>query len=127
MGWLMGSFAGLALLLAAVGIFGVVAYSVAQRTREIGIRMALGAGRHEVLRLVARQSGLLTGLGVALGLLGAFPIPKLLGNTFEGLPVGSGTTLTSAGVLVAAISLAASYIPARRATRVEPMIALRDE
>ena len=126
-GWLMGSFAGLALVLAAVGIFGVIAYNVAQRTREIGIRMALGAGRQDVLRLVIGQSGLLTALGVALGLLGAFPIPKLLGSMFEELPIQPATTVAVVAALVAAVALAASYLPARRATRVEPMLALRNE
>jgi len=128
MGWLMGSFSGLALLLAAVGIFGVMAYNVAQRTREVGIRMALGAGKREVLRLVVGQSGLLSGFGLALGLLGAFPIPKLLGSMFGGMPTsGALQMLAFVGMLVAAVSLTASYIPARRATHVEPMIALRHE
>jgi putative ABC transport system permease protein len=127
MGWMMGSFAGLALLLAAVGIFGVIAYNVAQRTREVGIRMALGAGKRDVLRLVVGQSALLTGLGVGLGLLGAFPLPNLLQSMFNGLPVERASILVSVPVLVAAVSLLASYIPARRAMRVEPMNALRYE
>jgi len=126
-GWLMSSFAGLALLLAAVGIFGVIAYNVAQRTREIGIRMALGAGRQQVLRLVIGQSGLLIGLGVALGVLAASPLPKVLAGAFEGIQVGFATTLAVVATLVAAVSLAASYIPARRATRVEPLAALRHD
>jgi predicted permease len=127
MGWLMGSFAGLALVLAGVGIFGVIAYNVSQRTREVGIRMALGAGKRDVLRLVVGQSALLTGLGVGLGLLGAFPLPNLLGSMFHGLIADTRPILVIVPALVALVSLAASYIPARRAMRVDPMIALRYE
>ena len=128
MGWMMGTFAGLALLLAAVGIFGVMAYNVAQRTREVGIRMALGAGKREVLRLVVGQSGWLTGAGLALGLLGAYPVVRLLTSMFGGLPVaGALQILASVATVVATVSLVASYIPARRATRVEPMVALHHE
>jgi ABC-type antimicrobial peptide transport system permease subunit len=127
MGWLMGCFAALALLLAGVGIFGVIAYNVAQRTREMGIRMALGAGKGEVLRLVVGQSAWLAGLGIALGMLGAFPLPGLMAGMFNGLLVSAGPVLTIVPLVVAAVSLAASYIPAQRATRVEPMTALRSE
>ena len=128
MGWLMASFAGLALLLAGVGIFGVIAFNVSQRTREVGIRMALGAGKRNVLSLVIGQSALLTGLGVGLGLLGAFPLPGVLSSAFEGLPIDSAPRiLGSVAVLVALVSLVASYVPARRAMRVDPMTALRYE
>jgi ABC-type antimicrobial peptide transport system permease subunit len=127
MGWLMGSFAGLALLLAGVGIFGVIAYNVAQRTREVGIRMALGAGKHDVLRLVVGQSAMLTGLGVGLGLLGAFPLPTLLGSMFPEMPTGTTLILVVVPALVALVSIVASYVPARRAMRVDPMTALRYE
>jgi len=128
MGWLMGSFAGLALLLAGVGIFGVIAYNVSQRTRELGIRVALGAGKGAVLRLVLGQSALLTGLGAGLGLLGAFPLPRALSNAFEGLPVDNAPwILLGVAALVAFVSLGASYVPARRAMRVDPVTALRYE
>ena len=127
MGWLMGTFAGLALLLAGVGIFGVIAYNVSQRTREVGIRMALGAGKRDVLRLVVGQSALLTGLGVGLGLLGAFPLPNLLGSMFHGLIADTRPILVIVPALVALVSLVASYVPARRAMRVDPMTALRYE
>jgi putative ABC transport system permease protein len=127
MGSLMGTFAGLALLLAGVGIFGVIAYNVSQRTREVGIRVALGAGKREVLRLVAGQSALLTGLGVGLGMLGAFPLPNLLGSMFNGLPFDTRPILIIVPTLVALVALVASYVPARRAMRVDPMTALRYE
>lgn len=128
MGWLMGTFAGLALLLAGVGIFGVIAYNVSQRTRELGIRMALGAGKGAVLRLVVGQSAFLTGLGVGLGLLGAFPLPHALSSAFEGLPVDNAPwIMLGVAALVALVSLGASYVPARRATRVDPVTALRYE
>jgi ABC-type antimicrobial peptide transport system permease subunit len=128
MSWMLGTFAALALVLAAVGIFGVVAYSVAQRTREVGIRMALGAEKSDVLRLVVGQSALLTATGVTLGLLAAWPIPNLLGSAFSGMPVGGAFEIAAGvAVMVASVALLASYIPARRATRVEPVVALRYE
>jgi putative ABC transport system permease protein len=127
MGCLMGIFAGLALLLAGVGIFGVIAYNVSQRTREVGIRVALGAGNSDVLRLVVGQSALLTGSGVGLGMLGAYPLPNLLGSMFNGLPWDTRPILIVVPILVALVALAASYVPARRAMRVDPTTALRYE
>ena len=127
MGSLMGTFAGLALLLAGVGIFGVIAYNVSQGTREVGIRVALGAGKNDVLRLVVGQSALLTGLGVGLGKLGAYPLPNLLGAMFNGLPWDTRPILIIVPMLVALVALVASYVPARRAMRVDPMAALRYE
>jgi len=127
MGWLMGIFAGLALVLAGVGIFGVIAYNVSQRTREVGIRMALGAGKSAVVRLVVGQSALLTGLGVGFGMLGAVPLPNLLGSMFNGLPADPKPILVIVPALVALVALTASYVPARRAMRVDPMTALRYE
>ena len=126
-GWLMGAFSGLALLLAGVGIFGVISYNVSQRTREVGIRIALGAGKHNVLSLVLGQSAWLTGLGVGLGLLGAFPLPGILSSAFEGLPINAPLMLAGVTLLVSFVALLASYIPARRAMRVDPMTALRYE
>ena len=127
MAWLMGVFARLALLLAAVGIFGVIAYNVAQRTREVGIRMALGAEKRDVLRLVVGRSAVLTGLGVGFGLLGAVPLPNILGSMFHGLPASPAPVLVCVPLLVALVALVASYVPARRAMRVEPVSALRYE
>lgn len=127
MAWLMGTFAALALVLAGVGIFGVIAYTVAQRTREVGIRMAMGAGKREVMGLVLGHSARLTGLGVGLGLLGAFRLPNLLGSLFNGLIIDPTPLLASVAALVAFVALLASYVPARRAMRVEPLEALRHD
>ena len=124
---LLGIFAGLALLLAAIGIYGVIAYGVAQRTREIGIRMALGAQRRDMLALVLRQSLGVVALGLVLGLVASFAATRLLASLLYG--VGANDFATYAAVLLslgAAASLA-SYIPARRATKVDPMEALRYE
>ncbi|HEX6200141.1 MAG TPA: FtsX-like permease family protein, partial [Thermoanaerobaculia bacterium] len=124
---LLGMFAALALTLAAVGIYGVMAYVVGQRTREIGIRMALGARRREVVRWVLGQGLMVVGVGVALGLLGALATTRLLsGLLFETAPVDPATFLLVA-VLLAAVALAANLLPARRAARVDPMEVLREE
>ena len=116
---------GLVVTAILLTIVGVIAYNVSQRTRELGIRMALGAGKTAVLRLVVGQSAMLTGLGVGLGLLGAFPLPNVLGSMFNGLIADTRPILIIVPVLVALVSMAASYIPARRATEIDPMAALR--
>ena len=121
----------MALLLATLGIYGVVAYSVAQRTREVGIRMALGALRSDILKLVVGQAMMLVGYGLGLGLLLGFALTRVLTSSLfdtELLFATSATdSLTFIGVtiLLALVALAACYIPARRATKVDPVVALR--
>jgi putative ABC transport system permease protein len=124
---LLGSFAGLALLLAAVGIYGVIAYSVAQRTHEIGIRMALGATRDNVLRMVLRRAITLTLVGVLCGLAAAAGLSRFLRGLLFEVSTLDSLTFAAVAVCVAAVSLAACWIPARRATRVDPIVALRYE
>lgn len=124
--WLLGIFAALALVLAGVGIYGVIAYSVSQRTHELGIRMALGAQRSDVLRLVLWQGGLLTLIGCAIGLVLVLPLPKLFSAAF-GFGSQGPLIAISVCIVVAIVSLLATYVPARRATKVDPMVALRYE
>jgi putative ABC transport system permease protein len=126
---LLGVFAGIALLLAAVGLYGVMAYSVSQRTQEIGIRMALGAHRQSVLMMVLRQALVLTGLGLVIGIAGALALGRVMTSTLEPLlfqiePTDVATLVTVSVVLVA-VAVLAALIPARRATQVDPIQALR--
>ena len=126
---LLGVFAGIALLLAAVGLYGVMAYSVSQRTQEIGIRMALGAHRQSVLMMVLRQALLLTGVGLVVGLAGAIALGQVLASTLEPLlfqiEPADMTTLVIVPVVLIVVAVLAALIPARRATQVDPIQALR--
>lgn len=124
---LLGSFAALALLLAAIGIFGVISYSVAQRTHEIGIRVALGASRDQVMRLVVGQGFVLALAGTAAGLLGALALTRYLQTLLFHVSPTDWLTFTLVPVLLCSVALAASYFPARRAMKVDPMQALRYE
>ncbi len=124
---LLGVFAGVALVLAAVGLYGVMSYSVSWRTHEIGIRMALGAKRADVLRLVVRQGMSMTFLGLAVGLIGAFFMSRVLVGLLYGVSAKDPLTFAGVSIVLLAIALLACLIPARRATRVDPIIALRTE
>jgi len=124
---LFAIFGGVALLLAMIGLYGVRAYTVACRTREIGIRMALGAGAGDTLRLILREGLLLTAAGTAIGLALSLGLGKLLSTLLYRVSAVDGLVLTAAPLLLAAVSLLACYLPARRAARVDPMVALRYE
>ena len=125
--WLVGSFAGMALVLGVVGLYGVISYSVSRRTREIGVRIALGAQRNTVYRLILSEAGRLTAVGLIVGLIGSVGAAMLMRKLLFGVQAWDGTVLTAVPVVLAACAFLAAYLPARRAATVDPMEALRSE
>jgi len=125
--WLVGGFASMALLLAVVGLYGVIAYSVNRRTREIGVRMALGAQRGSVCQLIMKEAGWVAGVGIAVGLLGSIGAATLIRGLLFGVRSWDAATLIAVSGVLAISALLASYVPARRAAKVDPMVALRCE
>jgi len=123
----LGSFAGLALLLASVGMYGVISYFVGQRTREIGVRVALGAQRRDVFGMVLGQGARLAGVGITIGLLAALAATRMMVSFLYGVQPIDPLTFAALPFLLLSIALLACYVPARRAMRVDPMVALRHE
>ena len=124
---MLGAFAGFALILAIVGVYGVMSYLVSQGTHDIGVRMALGAQRSRIVGMIVRQGMELTGAGVVLGLLGALALTRVMASLLFGVTATDATTFSVVPLILLAIALLASYLPARRATYVDPVVALRDE
>ncbi|HEY0512773.1 MAG TPA: ABC transporter permease [Thermoanaerobaculia bacterium] len=125
--WLLGIFAAIALVLSAAGLYGVISYLVAQRTREMGVRIAIGAQTRDVIGLVMRQGAVLMAVGIGLGLLGAFAFTRVLANLLYGVSARDPLTFGGIAALLAAVALVATWLPARRAARVDPVVAIRTE
>jgi putative ABC transport system permease protein len=124
---LLGIFSGVALLLAALGIYGVLAYSVAQRTREIGVRMALGARYSTVASMVVREALGVVGVGLALGIGGALALTRVMTSLLYDISPTDPATFVGVTLALGAVAVLASYLPARRAARVDPIVALRSD
>jgi putative ABC transport system permease protein len=124
---LLAGFGGLALLLASIGLYGVMSFAVSRRTRELGIRMALGARPGNVFQLVLRQGMTLVVVGLVIGLGVAWMVTRLLASFLYGVSTTDVLTFTAIPLLLAAVALVACYLPARRATKVDPLVALRYE
>jgi putative ABC transport system permease protein len=124
---LLGVFAGLALLLASIGIYGVMSYTVAQRTRELGVRVALGASRQSVLGLVMKQGVTITLIGVVIGLGGAFGLTRLIATQLFSVKATDPATFLTVTAVLVGVAVAATLVPALRATRIDPLTALREE
>jgi ABC-type antimicrobial peptide transport system permease subunit len=125
--WVAGTFALLALALAGLGIYGVMAYSVSQRTRELGVRVALGANSRNVMVMIVKEGAWLALVGLSIGLAGAFAVTRLMSSVLYGVSATDAATFVGVSLLLAAVVFLACYVPARRATRVDPMISLRSE
>ena len=124
---LLSIFAGLAMLLAAIGLYGVMSYSVSQRTPELGIRMALGAGKTDVLRLILGQGMRLTAIGLLLGLMASIALTRLISGLLFGVSARDPLVIGLVAVLLGGAALIANVVPAQRAMKVEPLVALRNE
>jgi putative ABC transport system permease protein len=124
---LFGAFAGLALLLGAIGIYGLISYSVVQRTHEIGVRMALGATKTEVMKVIFSRGSRLALVGIAVGLAGALALTRLMASLLYGVNPRDPLTLVVVAIVVATVAVVATSIPSLRATKVDPTVALRSE
>jgi putative ABC transport system permease protein len=126
-GWMFSLFGGIALLLAAIGVYGVLSYSVEQRTQEIGVRMALGAGRRDVLKLVVLQGVKLALIGVVIGVVGSFFVTPILETQLVNVSPKDPLSFIGVSIFLSVVAFIASYVPARRAMAVDPLVALRAE